>query len=194
MDNIFIDYSRINSFQVFFYINGLSDHEAQYLCVNNIFDQQTGRLVKKRLITKSAVSVFNEMLKNESLDNIINHTDVNESFNLFLNTFKIIFESCFPMQYVTNNVPNDHWITTGIKISCQCKKFLYIMSKTTNCYKIKVHHARYCIVLWKVVREAKEMYYNDLLSSSTNKSKMSWNIINNKIGTASNKKFVQTEF
>jgi len=33
------------------------------------------------------VSVFIEMLKNESWDNIINHTDVNESFNLFLNTF-----------------------------------------------------------------------------------------------------------
>jgi len=44
-------------------INGLSDHEAQYLCVNNIFDQKTGNfsLVKKRLITKSAVSMFIEM-------------------------------------------------------------------------------------------------------------------------------------
>jgi len=38
IDNIFIDYSRINSFKVFSLINGLSDHEAQYLCVNNIFD------------------------------------------------------------------------------------------------------------------------------------------------------------
>jgi len=29
------------------------------------------------------------MLKSEFWDNIINHTDVNESFNLFLNTFYI---------------------------------------------------------------------------------------------------------
>jgi len=59
------------------------------MSVNNIFDRQTGnfRLVKKRLITMYVVSVFIEMLKNESWDNIINHTDVNESFNLFLNTF-----------------------------------------------------------------------------------------------------------
>jgi len=66
IDNIFIDYSRINSFKVFSFINGLSEHEAQYLCGNNIFNQQTGnfRLVKKRLITKSAVSMFIEMLKN----------------------------------------------------------------------------------------------------------------------------------
>ena len=85
VDNIFIDYSRINSFQVFSVINGLSDHEAEYLCVNNIFDgkKDNSRFVRMRLITKSAVSVFIEMLKNESWDNIINHTDVNESFNLF---------------------------------------------------------------------------------------------------------------
>jgi len=38
IDNIFIDYSRINSFKVFSLINGLSDHETQYLCVSNIFD------------------------------------------------------------------------------------------------------------------------------------------------------------
>jgi hypothetical protein len=101
IDNIFIDYTRTNSFLVFSLIDGLLDHEAQYLCVNNIFDQQTGnfRLVKKRLITKSSVPVFIEMLKNQSWDNIINHTNVNESFNLFLNIF---FNNClifFPMQY-----------------------------------------------------------------------------------------------
>jgi hypothetical protein len=110
--------------------------------VKHILVCQTGnfRLVKKRLITKSAVSVFIEMLKNESWDNIINHTEVNNSFNLFLNTSLIIFDSCFPMQYGTNSVFNNHWITTGIKISCKHKKFLYIMSQTTNCLKIKVHY------------------------------------------------------
>jgi len=119
----------------------MSDHEAQCLCVNNIFDRQTGnfRLVKKRLITKYAVSMFIEMLKKGSWDNIINHTDMNESLNLFLNTFLIIFESCFSMQYVTNRVSNNHGITTGIKVSCKCKKYIYIMSKTANCPKIKVY-------------------------------------------------------
>ena len=38
------------------------------------------------------------------------------------------------------------------------------------------------------------MYWNELLSSSTNKSKKSWNIINNEIGTASSETFTQTEF
>ena len=68
------------------------------------------------------------------------------------------------------------------------------MSKTTSCSTIKVHHIQYCSALQKVIRKAKEMYYNEWLSSSTNKSKMSWNIIKNEIGTASSKKSTQTEF
>jgi hypothetical protein len=49
-------------------------------------------------------------------------------------------------------------------------------------------------VLRKVIKKAKEMYYNELLSSTTNESETSRNIINNEIGTASSKKFTETEF
>ena len=58
------------------------------------------------------------------------------------------------------------------------------MRKTTNCSKTK-----YIIfnttVLRQVIRKATKVYYNELLSSSTNKSKTFWNIINNEIATAS---------
>ena len=194
IDNIFVDYGRLNTFHVFSLANGLSDDEAQYLCVNSVFGHHTNnRLVKKRIITKSGVSTFIEKLQNESWDNIKNNTDVNESFNLFFNTFLIIFESCFPMQYVTNNVSNNQWITNGIRISCKRKKYLYMMSKITNS-KFNEYYVRYCALLRKVIRKAKEMYYNEMLTSSTNKPKMSWKIINKEIGHVYNKKFSQTEF
>jgi hypothetical protein len=49
----------------------------------NIVYKHTGNisLVKMRLLTTSAVSIFIEMLKNKSWDNIINRTEVNKSFN-----------------------------------------------------------------------------------------------------------------
>jgi len=46
----------------------------------------------------------------------------------------------------------------------------------------------------ELIRKTKAKYCNETLTSSTNKSKMSLNIINSEIGTASNKKFPQTEF
>jgi len=79
-------------------------------------------------------------------------------------------------------------------MSCKHKKFLYIMSKTTNCSNVKAHYIHYCNVLSRVIRKAKEMYYNEMLTSSTNKSKMSQNITNNETGTATNKRFTQTEY
>jgi len=72
------------------------------------------------------------------------------------------------MQYVANNVSNSQWITTGIKISCKHKTFLYIMSKTTKCLKIKVHCNRHGGMLWKVIRKAEELCYNEMLTLSAN--------------------------
>ena len=98
------------------------------------------------------------------------------------------------MQYVTNKFSGIHWITTEIKVSCKRKKYLYIMSKTTSCSKIWACYIQYCKVLRNVIRKTKEIYNNELLSSSTNKFKTSWNIINNEIGAASSKKFTQPEY
>jgi hypothetical protein len=68
------------------------------------------------------------------------------------------------------------------------------MSKITNCSKIKAHYNQDCNLLRKVIRKAKSMYYNELITSSTNKSTMTWNIINKEMGLTPNKKLTQTEF
>jgi hypothetical protein len=49
-------------------------------------------------------------------------------------------------------------------------------------------------LLRKVIRKAKAMYYNELLTSSTNKTNATWNIINKEMGLTPNKKITQTEF
>jgi hypothetical protein len=53
--------------------------------------------------------------------NIYEHDDVNDIFNSFLNTFLLIFEHCFPVQYLTSKSKsnNKEWITKGIRVSCR---------------------------------------------------------------------------
>lgn len=119
--------------------------------------------------------------------------DVNASFNEFLNTFLVIFESCFPMQYVVNTMYKNQWITNGIRVSCRRKKYLYMISRVTRYPKIKEYYARYCSILRTVISKAKEMYYNEMLTDSTNKSQVSWKIINNEIGHVTKRKFVPLE-
>jgi hypothetical protein len=49
-------------------------------------------------------------------------------------------------------------------------------------------------LLRKGVRKAKAMYYNKLLTSSTNKTRATWNIINKEMGLTPTKKITRTEF
>jgi hypothetical protein len=48
-------------------------------------------------------------------------------------------------------------------------------------------------LLRKVIRRAKAMYYEEILTVSTSKTKVSWKIINNEIGHVPNKKFTHSE-
>jgi hypothetical protein len=41
IDNIFIDFCRINSFRVYPVTNGLSDHDTQFLAISNILKPQS---------------------------------------------------------------------------------------------------------------------------------------------------------
>jgi Asp-tRNA(Asn)/Glu-tRNA(Gln) amidotransferase B subunit len=53
-------------FEVFRLINDLSDHDAQYLVLNNIFkSHKSNKLsIKKRIIPKDAIATFIAMLNN----------------------------------------------------------------------------------------------------------------------------------
>ena len=42
-DNIFVDHGRINSYYTSPIINGLSDHEAQYLVLSKVFNQNKNK-------------------------------------------------------------------------------------------------------------------------------------------------------
>jgi hypothetical protein len=88
-----------------------------------------------------------------------------------------------------NNVYDNQWIKKGTRISCRHNKYLYMMSRATNHSRLKEYYTRYCTLLRKVIRRAKAMYYEQMLTVSTNKTKVSRKIINNEIGCVPNKKF-----
>jgi hypothetical protein len=98
------------------------------------------------------------------------------------------------MQYVINKIINNKWITASIKVSCKCKKSLYIVSKTTNSPIINAFYTQYSIILQKVIRQVKHLYYNELIRTSGNKNKTLWKIINKESGKFNLTKNIPTEF
>jgi hypothetical protein len=72
IDNIFIDFCRINSFKVYPVVRGLSDHDTQFLVISNILKPQTNnnQVCKRRLITAAAIIDFIETIRSETWGSI----------------------------------------------------------------------------------------------------------------------------
>ena len=79
----------------------MSDHEAQYIILNNFFlvtEDKNGKYkntFKVRLITSETVCYFQEQLSQESWENVFPTNDVNSNFNNFLSTFHLILKLVF---------------------------------------------------------------------------------------------------
>jgi len=69
------------------------------------------------------------------------------------------------------------WLTTGIKISINHKRELYLNSRNSNNLKLKEYCKSYCKRLSKVIREAKILQYKKKILASQNKTKTTWNIV-----------------
>ena len=91
------------------------------------------------------------------------------------------FYSSFPIKLVHDSSRSKAWLTQGIKISCINKWKLYLISRNSQDQNKKIHYRKYCKVLTDVIKLAKQKYYNNLLTDSTNKTKTTWNIINENI-------------
>ena len=104
-------------------------------------------------------------------------TDVDTLFNLFLNNYLRIFHTSFIKKRLTKESTNNTWITIGIKISCNHRRYLYLLTKNNNDSNLKNYYKQYCKILAKVIKEAKRSMYKNQIKNSTNKIKTIWNII-----------------
>jgi len=52
-----------------------------------------------------------------------------------------------------------------------------LISRDSNNPKLKTHYKSHCLILSKVIKAAKQLYYNNKISKSNNKIKSTWDII-----------------
>ena len=74
------------------------------------------------------------------------------------------------------------WITRGIKISCHNKRILYLNCRNNNDENLKNRYKRYCRILSNVIKAAKKIHNDELISKSKNKIKTTWAIIKKETG------------
>jgi hypothetical protein len=183
IDNIYIDTTKIDTYEVTPVINGLSDHDAQFLKIKinlNTLDNNKSHQYQtnfRRNINKYSMEELKNSLSYESWEQVFDSNNVNEMFNSFFNTYLRIFCASFPLKKINHNIKTP-WITTGIKTSCMQKRKLYLLSRNSTNQHIKDHYKHYCKILSKVIRETKKRHYDKQIKNSTNKNKTTWDIVN----------------
>ena len=103
-------------------------------------------------------------------------------FNSFLNTYLRIFHSSFPLIRSKSRNNRLDWLTSGIRTSCKHKRELFLLLRSSNNPALKQYYKLYCKTLVKVIKEAKRMTLGERILKSNNKSKTTWDIINELLG------------
>jgi hypothetical protein len=177
LDNIFIDKS--SNFIIKPHINGLSDHDAQIITLNDeTLPPQILQTIVTRSFKKINIANFLNYLSYENWRDVFMENDVYSTYNNFLNIFLRGFNYSFPIyrKHIDSYIQKK-WITNGILVSCKRKKELYILNKYTH-NQIKKYYKRYCTILSKVILKTKKLYYKQAIEKSNNKIKTTWCIIN----------------
>jgi hypothetical protein len=64
----------------------------------------------------------------------------------------------------------------------QEKKELFVLCKISNNHYLKLYYKKYCLILTKVICNAKKLHYSNIILRPKNKKKSTWKIINSKRG------------
>jgi hypothetical protein len=176
---IFIDTYKFINYPVPPLHNGLLDHDVQLLIINDVNLQlQNHRIYTIRNINNYSIEEFKTRLSYKSWDSVFGYNgyiDVDILFNSFLNNYLRIFYTSFSLRKITKRINNIPRITPGIKISCRCKRCLYLLTRDSDNVILKNYYKQYCKTLTSVIKEAKS--YSNQIINSTNKMKTTWNII-----------------
>jgi hypothetical protein len=128
IDTIFVDTSLYDKIQIRPLINGLSDHDAQIICLQkaNITLQQNLPKKKSRLINDQTIGYFQSLLTDETWNQVYNSSCMNEIFNKLHNIVLRHHEASFPIVYSNCISKQNNSITRGIRISCATKTELFL--------------------------------------------------------------------
>jgi len=156
IDNIYID---INSckFTMYPLINGLSDHDAQVINLSNLLNINPKIYYTfNRRIDSNSTCIFIDRLSYENWEEVFLEDNVNTIFNNFLNIYLRIFNASFPVVISKESTKSNHWLMTGIRISCTTKRNLYVTYRNSTDPNYKAYYKKYCKILSSVIRAAKK--------------------------------------
>ena len=105
--------------------------------------------------------------------NIYDTLDPNEAYNIFLDTFMLLYDKYCPVQNIKLNTNRKDvtrmdkaWITSALKNSCRKKNLLYKQFLKSKTFESEQRYKIYKNKLISILRNVKVRYYEQLLEQN----------------------------
>lgn len=158
----------------------LSDHTAQLLCCpikKNCLLKFWKQ--KRRDYSVENILKFKNYLKALSFSEVYGTSDANVAYKKFIDIFRLLYKLCFPYRLVTIRVDKkSKWISRGIKVCSKKKRQLLTNFRMNPTNTTKTKYVKHTKLLKKIIRLTKKSQNNHKIKTSLNKSKATWQIIN----------------
>jgi hypothetical protein len=164
--DIFINKCKTTNYTIFPIVNGLSDHDAQLLLLNNFTARvMNGQHYFKRQINGMSIEDFKIRLSYETWDDIFTDGDVDQIFNIFFYYNLRAFNSTFSFRRTFYKYDNKAWLTVEIRNLCHHKRSLHMLCRNIASPALLAYYKRYSKVLREKMKIAKRTYCDTLPKS-----------------------------
>ena len=175
-----------NKYDVGIIISDLSDHFPVFY-TRSINENLVAppELPKTRRINDNTKEIFNNLLQNYDWTHVLNNFDPASSFDDFFRIIDFCYNKAFPEMAVRppkRNKANSPWMTQGILKSRSVKlKLLSKKLRNPSCNNIEKFKA-YNSIYTKLIRKARQSYYNNKFKDYSKDCKKTWQTINDLLG------------
>ena len=164
-------------------ITDISDHLPVFVICNREIKRNNVKTVKYiRSTNNECITALKQDLLLQNWSCVYDGSDVNESYDKFLNIFNDLYNKNCPVKRKVfhNNVNKDMkpWFTKGLVNATKKKNTLYKQVIVDNTEDAKLKYKKYKNKLTSILRNCERSYYSDLLEKHKSDVKETWCVLN----------------
>ena len=166
-------------------VNDISDHLPIFTfitfgdCIEKPdIVQETYKYV--RVLNENTIGLLQNHLQLCDWQAVLENTNVNASYDLFLSKYQEVFHQCCPLKRVKVNEVSikKPWLTKGLINACKKKNSLYKSVLKYRTDQAKMKYKQYKNKLTSILRLAEKHFYCNKLALCKNDTKQTWKILN----------------
>ncbi len=196
IDNIFCNILNCKITPGILY-NDITDHFPIFYFINNDgtkdklnSNDNNDKFYIRRKITATTMKSFEADLKQSNWNEILNNQSADQSYDMFINKFTVLYDKHFPKvkKKINKRKESKPWITAGIIKSIKTRNKLYIKFIKHPNDENKRNYVKYRNKLTRLIKISCKKYYTDKFNMYKYNIKNTWQTINNVIGKSSRPK------